>query len=170
MKPVTDLAVLEQLTTKPSAAKAAASPSGYNERQISGANQVYDSTLSYAEAITGLSKQQLSIMTPSQIEKAVKERGKRVFQGPVMGGIPLISKISNADILPYSMAAAQGQALINNPTGQVTGPDIQQALSTQPNMEQPLGVQARLIRQNLEQALKAKGPTAPAGWSIKKVK
>lgn len=170
MKPVTDITILEQLTTKPSAAKAAASPSGYNERQISGANQVYNNTLNYVEALTGLNKAQLSLMTPAQIEKQVKERGKRVFQGPVMGGIPLVSGLVNRDLEPYAMGAATGQALINNPTGPVTKPDVEQALVQQPNWQQPLPTQARLVRQNLEQALKAQEPTAPAGWSIKKVK
>lgn len=171
MKPVTDITTLEQLTTKPSAAKAAASPSGYNQRQISGANQVYTNTLNYVEALTGLNKAQLALMTPAQIEKQVKERGKRVFQGPVMGDIPLVSGLVNRDLEPYAMGAATGQALINNPTGPVTKPDVEQALVQQPNWRQPLPTQARLIRQILDQeALKVKEPTAPAGWSIKKVK
>jgi hypothetical protein len=171
MKPVTDITVLEQLTTKPAASKTAASPTGYNERQRAGAGLIYENTLNYAEAVTGLSKAQLALMTPAQIERAVKERGKRTFQGAVMGNIPLVSKIANADIRPYSMGAAQGQAAINNPTGQITGPDLDAALVMQPNIGQPIDTQARLIRQNLESALKGQPQnTAPAGWSIKKVK
>lgn len=171
MKPVTDITTLEQLTTKPSAAKAAASPSGYNARQASGARQVYSNTLNYAEAITGLSKAQLALMTPAQVEKEVIARGKRVFQGAVMGDIPLISNLVNRDLEPYAMGAASGQALINNPSQGVTGPDVMQALVQQPNWRQPLPTQARLIRQNLETALQGQPQnTAPAGWSIKKVK
>jgi hypothetical protein len=160
-----------QTSAKPASAKTAASPTGYNDRQRVGVQLIYDNTLNYAEAITGLSKAQLALMTPAQIEKAVKERGKRTFQGAVMGNIPLVSKIANADIRPYSMGAAQGQAAINNPTGQVTEPDINAAMAMQPNIGQPIDTQARLIRQNLETALKGQPQnTAPAGWSIKKVK
>lgn len=160
-----------QTSAKPVAPKAAAAMSDYNERQRSGAKQVYDNTLNYAEAITGLSKSQLALMTPEQVEKQVMSRGKRAFQGPTLGAIPLISRIANADIRPYSMGAASGQAAINNPTGPITGPDVSQALIMQPSMDQPLDTQARLIRQNLESALKGQPQnTAPAGWSIKKVK
>lgn len=172
MKPVTDITILEQLVTKPSATKAVGAAMG-NERQQSGSKKVNTQLINYTAALTGLNPEQIKLMTPAQVEQAVLQRGKRVFQGPVMGNIPLISNIANADLRPYVMGASAGQANVDNPAGLITDKDILTVgMLQQPNPGYPLVTQAKLIRTNLEQA-KDYAPNAqqaPAGWSIKKVK
>ena len=176
MKPVTDVELLAQLTAKPTAkpAKPAApAVAGMgNERQQGGAKRTVSSLVNYTATLTGLSPEQIKLMTPEQVEQAVLQRGKRVFQGKVMGNIPIISNIANADLQPYVMGAAAGQSLQDNPTGTIQLADVTTiGKLQQPSPDLPLDAQARLIRQNLEQAYgnmpdRAEKP----GWSIKKVK
>lgn len=172
MKPVTDPTLLAELTAKPASAKAAASTALSNPRQQLGAKRVQSSLINYTATLTGLSPAQIRLMTPAQVEQAVLQRGKRVFQGPVMGNIPIVSNIANADLTPYIMGSAAGQSLQDNPTGTIQLADVTTiGRLQQPSPEVPLEAQARLIRANLEQAYEnAPAKTAPAGWSIKKVK
>jgi hypothetical protein len=172
MKPVTDPALLAELTTKPVAPKAAATAGLGNDRQQGGAKRTASSLVNYTATLTGLSPEQVKLMTPEQVEQAVLQRGKRVFQGKVMGNIPFISNIANADLQPYVMGAAAGQSLQDNPTGTIQLADVTTiGKLQQPSPELPLEAQARLIRQNLEQAYgNMPDRTAKPGWSIKKVK
>lgn len=160
-----------QTSAKPVAPKAAGVPTG-NERQQGGAMRTVSSLVNYTATLTGLTPEQIRLMTPAQVEQAVLQRGKRVFQGPVMGNIPIISGIANADLQPYVMGAAAGQSLQDNPTGTIQLADVTTiGRLQQPSPDLPLEAQARLIRQNLTQAYGNMPPTdKKPGWSIKKVK
>lgn len=151
--------------------KAAAQTGTANPRQQGGAKRVQSSLVNYTATLTGLSPEQIKLMTPAQVEAVVLQRGKRVFQGPMMGNIPFISDIANADLRPYVMGAAAGQSLQDNPTGTIQLADVTTiGKLQQPSPELPLEAQARLIRQNLEQAYEnMPGRSANAGWSIEKV-
>jgi hypothetical protein len=161
-----------QTSAKPSATKVAGGPMG-NEKQQAGAKKVTLQLINYAAALTGLTPEQIKLMTPAQVEQAVLQRGKRVFQGPVMGNIPIVSNIANADLTPYVMGASAGQAGVDNPVGIITDKDVTTiGMLQQPNPAYPLATQAKLIRTNLEQSKDYAPRTQqpPAGWSIKKVK
>lgn len=135
--------------------------SGYNPRQQVGANAILTNSYNYVEKLTGIPAAKLRTLTPAQIEQEVIKKGRRVFQGPLLGDLPLF----NRDLEAYAMGMAQGQASINNPTGQITGPDLDAALRQQPNPRQNVETQARLIRQNIETALGGGKP-----WPAKRIK
>lgn len=133
-------------------------PRGFNERQKSGANVMRDAALNYAANLTGLPKQQLEGMTPAQIEAAMKERGGRVTQGAVartIRGIPFIGEgvlaSINPDLAAASTAGGAGLAMIQNPTGPITKPDVDIGMLQFPNPIYPVEVQAQMLRGLLEQ-------------------
>jgi hypothetical protein len=133
-------------------------PRGFNERQKSGANVMRDAALNYAANLTGLPKQQLAMMTPAEIEAAMKERGGRVTQGGVartIRGIPFIGEgvlaTINPDLAAASTAGGAGLAMIQNPTGPITKPDVDIGMLQFPNPIYPVAVQAQMLRGLLEQ-------------------
>lgn len=133
-------------------------PRGFNERQKSGANVMRDAALNYAANLTKLPKQQLAMMTPAQIEAVMKERGGRVTQGGfarTIRGIPFIGEgvlaAANPDLAAASTAGGAGLAMIQNPTGPITKPDVDIGMLQFPNPIYPIEVQAQMLRGLLEQ-------------------
>jgi hypothetical protein len=133
-------------------------PRGFNERQKSGANVMRDAALNYAANLTKLPKEQLAGMTPAQIEAAMKERGGRFTQGGVartIRGIPFIGEgvlaTANPDLAAASTAGGAGLAMIQNPTGPITKPDVDIGMLQFPNPIYPIEVQAQMLRGLLEQ-------------------
>jgi len=145
----------------PKAADAAAGggevAGGFNDRQRGGAQQVANSAIQYAAALTGASPTELASMSPEEVEALVVERGGRLFQGPVMGELPYLSNRVNADLNPYAESMAASQALVNNPSGPVTKPDVDTAAKTVPNPGQKIEIQAKLIADALRQGQRASG-------------
>ena len=145
----------------PKAADAAAGggevAGGFNDRQRGGAQQVANSAIQYAAALTGASPTELATMSPEEVEALVVERGGRLFQGPVMGELPYLSNRVNADLNPYAESMAASQALVNNPSGPVTKPDVDTAAKTVPNPGQKIEIQAKLIADALRQGQRASG-------------
>lgn len=131
--------------------------SGFNARQAGGAKQAAQAALNYAAALTGKSPTELAQMLPEEIEALIVEDGGRLFQGPVMGEVPYLSDRVNSDLFPFAESMAASQALVNNPAGPVTKPDVDTARVTVPNPKQPREVQAKLLRNLLEQGMKANG-------------
>jgi hypothetical protein len=133
-------------------------PRGFNERQRSGANVMRDSALNYAANLTGVSKQVLATMTPAQIEQEMVQKGRRVTQGATaraIRGIPFVGEgvlsSINPDLSAASTAGGAGIAMIQNPTGPITGPDVQIGQLQFPNPIYPVEVQAQMLRSLLEQ-------------------
>lgn len=161
----TALGVKAPTAPKASAAASAAAGGGFNARQAGGARQAATAAVNYAAALTGLLPTQLSTMSPEEVEKAVIEQGGRLFQGPVLGEVPFISSRINSDLTPFAESMAASQALVNNPAGPVTKPDVDTARVTVPNPRQPIEVQAKQIRNLLEQAQQASAK-APAAAGV----
>lgn len=137
-------------------------PGGFNDRQRGGAAQAAQAALNYAAALTGKSPTELAARSPEEVEKLIASDGNRLFQGPVMGEVPFLSDRVNSDLFPFAESMAAAQALVNNPAGPVTKPDVDTARVTVPNPRQPREVQAKLIRNLLEQAKKASGVPSAA--------
>jgi hypothetical protein len=101
-------------------------------------------------------------MTPVEVEKAIIQRGGRVLQGGtarVISSLPVVGDFassiiaaSNADLLGPAAQGAAGIANVQNPTGQITGPDLTAAGTQFPNAMLPIETQAQMIRSLLEQA------------------
>jgi hypothetical protein len=134
-------------------------PRGFNDRQRSGANVLQDAAINYAANLTGLDRATLSTMTPAQIEQAMIERGGRVTQGAVargVRGIPFVGEgilgSINADLMAAATAGGSGIAMIQNPTGPITTPDVEIGKLQFPSPIYPLEVQAQMLRSVLEQA------------------
>ena len=134
-------------------------PRGFNDRQRSGANVLRDAAINYAANLTGLDRATLSNMTPAQIERAMVERGGRVTQGAIargIRGIPFVGEgilgSINADLMAAATAGGSGIAMIQNPTGPITTPDVEIGKLQFPSPIYPLEVQAQMLRGVLEQA------------------
>ena len=133
---------------------------GMNERQRSGANIVRDAALQYAANITGLTLQEISKKSPVEIENLIKEKGGRVLQGGrarMMTNLPLVGDFArgivesaNADLIGPSTSGGAGVAMTQNPTGPITGPDVEIGIRQFPNPMLPVDVQAQMIRSLLE--------------------
>lgn len=133
---------------------------GMNERQRSGANIVRNAALQYAANITGLSLQEISKKSPVEIENLIKEKGGRVLQGGrarMMTNLPLVGDFArgivesaNADLIGPSTSGGAGVAMTQNPTGPITGPDVEIGIRQFPNPMLPVDVQAQMIRSLLE--------------------
>jgi hypothetical protein len=133
---------------------------GMNERQRSGADMTRNAALQYAANITGLSIAEISKKTPVEIEELIKQKGGRVLQGgtarmltnlPVVGDFARgIVESANADLIGPSTAGGAGIAMTQNPTGQITGPDVDIGIRQFPNPMLPVDVQAQMIRSILE--------------------
>jgi hypothetical protein len=133
---------------------------GMNERQRSGADMTRNAALQYAANITGLSIAEISKKTPVEIEELIKQKGGRVLQGgtarmltnlPVVGDFARgIVESANADLIGPSTAGGAGIAMTQNPTGPITGPDVDIGIRQFPNPMLPVDVQAQMIRSILE--------------------
>lgn len=133
---------------------------GMNERQRSGASIVRDAALQYAANITGMSLEEVKRMTPVQIEDAIKRKGGRVLQGGrarMLTNLPLVGDFArgvvesaNADLIGPSTSGGAGVAMTQNPTGPITGPDVEIGIRQFPNPMLPVDVQAQMIRSLLE--------------------
>lgn len=133
---------------------------GMNERQRSGAQIVRDAAFQYAANITGMSLEEVKRMTPVQIEDAIKRKGGRVLQGGtarMLTNLPLVGDFArgvvesaNADLIGPSTSGGAGVAMTQNPTGPITGPDVDIGIRQFPNPMLPVDVQAQMIRSLLE--------------------
>jgi hypothetical protein len=133
-----------------------------NARQRTGVSLTQDAAVNYAVNITGLPRAEIQKMTPVEVEKAIIQRGGRVLQGGtarVISSLPVVGDFassiiaaSNADLLGPAAQGAAGIANVQNPTGQITGPDLTAAGTQFPNAMLPIETQAQMIRSLLEQA------------------
>lgn len=123
-----------------------------NGRSRSGQAILLDATYSQAAQLTGFTRAQLEQLPPEKVAELVRAKGRRTMQGPVLGNIPFLSAVANADVAPYASLGGAGQAMVLNETGTITKPDQDTAEKSQPNYVQPIEVQADLIQRNLEQA------------------
>ncbi len=133
-----------------------------NARQRTGVSLTQDAAVNYAVNITGLPRAEIQKMTPAEVEKAIIQRGGRVLQGGtarVISSLPVVGDFassiiaaSNADLLGPAAQGAAGIANVQNPTGQITGPDLTAAGTQFPNAMLPIETQAQMIRSLLEQA------------------
>lgn len=86
---------------------------------------------------------------PQAVAELMRQKGGRLLQGRILGSIPLISEWANQDVAPYGEGAARGQAMINDPAGPITNPDVEGARAMVPSFRQPIGVQANLVESML---------------------
>lgn len=133
-----------------------------NARQQSGVNMTRDAAYTYASNLTGVSVEKLKTMTPVEIEQLISTRGGRVLQGgtarmisnlPIVGDLgKSIVESSNADLIGPSTTGGAGIAMVQNPTGPITGTDVEVGVRQFPNPMLPAPVQGQMIRSILEQA------------------
>jgi hypothetical protein len=133
-----------------------------NERMRTGQVMSRDAALQNAANITGLPVADLKKQTPVEIEALMVKRGGRVLQGglarmlagaPGIGGIAkTVIDAANADLMAPATSGGAGIALTQNPTGPITGPDVDVGRMQFPNALYPIDVQAQMIRSILEQA------------------
>lgn len=134
---------------------------GMNDRQRSGLNITREAAYQYAANITGMPLAEIRKKTPAEIEQLVSQRGGRLLQGgtartlsslPVVGNFARgIIEANNADLLAPAAQGGSGIAMFQNPTGQITGPDVEIGMRQFPNPMYPAPVQGQMIRSILEQ-------------------
>lgn len=132
-----------------------------NARQQSGISMTRDAALQYAANLVGESVESIRNKTPQQIESLMKQKGGRVLQGATartLSGLPVIGdfaktvvEASNADLIGASTSGGAGIAMLQNPTGPITGTDVEVGIRQFPNPMLPVDVQAQMIRRILEQ-------------------
>lgn len=133
-----------------------------NARQQSGVNMTRDAAYTYASNLTGVSVEKLKTMTPVEIERLISTRGGRVLQGGtarMISSLPIVGDLgrsivesSNADLIGPSTTGGAGIAMVQNPTGPITGTDVEVGVRQFPNPMLPAPVQGQMIRSILEQA------------------
>lgn len=133
-----------------------------NARQQSGVNMTRDAAYTYTSNLTGVSVEKLKTMTPVEIERLISTRGGRVLQGGtarMISSLPIVGDLgrsivesSNADLIGPSTTGGAGIAMLQNPTGPITGPDVDIGIRQFPNPMLPAPVQGQMIRSILEQA------------------
>lgn len=131
-----------------------------NERQRSGMNISRDAAIQYASNATGIPKEELDKKSPAEIENLMKTRGGRFLQGGTartLAGLPVVGDFArtiidaaNADLIGPSTQGGAGIAMVQNPTGPITGPDVDIGIRQFPNPLLPVEVQAQMIRSILE--------------------
>jgi hypothetical protein len=134
---------------------------GMNDRQRSGLNITREAAYQYAANITGMALSEIRKKTPAEIEQLVSKRGGRLLQGgtartlsslPVVGNFARgIIEANNADLLAPAAQGGSGIAMFQNPTGPITGPDVEIGMRQFPNPMYPAPVQGQMIRSILEQ-------------------
>ncbi|WP_396190015.1 hypothetical protein [Flavobacterium sp.] len=146
----------KQVTGVDAGAGGASNPVG-NERQQTGAALALTSVFDYTSELTGTPVEELRTMTDDQIRQLILTKGKRTFQGPILGNLPFLAGAANADLLPYSAGAGAGTAMMNNPVGPIVEPDQKVGERMSPNPAQPLTTQANLIIARLRAARGERG-------------
>jgi len=142
-----------------------------NGRQMAGAAMQREAILNQVSTQTGESRAKLEqllatgdpaqgLTGPQAVAALLKRKGGRFFQGRLLGNIPLISEWANQDVAPYSEGAARGQAMINDPSGPITNPDVEGARAMVPSFRQPVAVQANLVESMLRGSSEAPGAGA----------
>jgi hypothetical protein len=131
-----------------------------NARQQSGVNMTQDAAYTYAANITGVGVEELKKKTPAEIETLIRNKGGRFLQGGVartVSGLPVIGdfaktivEASNADLMGPATTGGSGIAMLQNPTGPITGTDVEVGIRQFPNPMLPVNVQAQMIRSILE--------------------
>jgi hypothetical protein len=113
-----------------------------------------DDAYAYAAAATGKTQDELRQMTPEQVAALVRQ-GSRWSSGPVMGRIPGINPLANADLSAYANSASGKMARMNNPTGPVSNADFEIAAKSVWGPDKTDDVNAQLILNALkrEQAM-----------------
>ena len=140
-----------------------------NGRQMAGAAMQREAILNQVSTQTGVSRAQVEqllatgdpargLTGPQAVAELLKKKGGRFFQGRVFGSIPILSEWANQDVAPYSEGAARGQAMINDPAGPITNPDVEGARAMVPSFRQPVAVQANLVESMLRGASGAATP------------
>lgn len=121
-----------------------------------------DDAYAYAAAATGRTQDELRQMTPEQVAALVAQ-GSRWSSGPVVGRIPGMNPLANADLSAYANSASGKMARMNNPTGPVSNADFEIAAKSVWGPDKPDAVNAQLILNALqrEQAMQAGGASAP---------
>lgn len=143
-----------------------------NGRQMAGAAMQREAILNQVSTQTGVPRAQVEqllatgdpaqgLTGPQAVAELLKKKGSRLFQGRLLGNIPLISEWANQDVAPYSEGAARGQAMINDPAGPITNPDVEGARAMVPSFRQPVAVQANLVESMLRGASGGSGAAAP---------
>ena len=131
-----------------------------NARQQSGVNMTQDAAYTYASNLTGVGVEELKKKTPAEIETLIRNRGGRFLQGGVartVSGLPVIGdfaktivEASNADLMGPATTGGSGIAMLQNPTGPITGTDVEVGIRQFPNPMLPVNVQAQMIRSIIE--------------------
>ena len=131
-----------------------------NERQQSGSQMTRSAAQQYAANITGESLESIQRMSPKEIEALMLRKGGRVMQGGtarMLSGLPLVGdfaktivETSNADLMAPANQGGAGIALQQNPTGAITGADVDAGRAQFPSALYPIDVQAQMIRSILE--------------------
>lgn len=121
-----------------------------------------DDAYAYAAAATGRTQDELRQMTPEQVAALVAQ-GSRWSSGPVVGRIPGMNPLANADLSAYANSASGKMARMNNPTGPVSNADFEIAAKSVWGPDKPDAVNAQLILNALqrEQAMQAGSAAAP---------
>lgn len=132
-----------------------------NARQQSGVNMTRDAAYTYASNLTGISKDVLQTKTPAEIEQLITQKGGRVLQGATartLAGLPIVGDLGrtivesmNADLIGPSTTGGAGIAMVQNPTGPISGSDVTTGILQFPNAMLPVEVQGQMIRSILEQ-------------------
>lgn len=132
-----------------------------NARQQSGVSMTRDAALQYAANLIGESVESIRTKTPQEIERLMNQKGGRVLQGGTartLSGLPIVGdfartvvEASNADLIGPSTSGGAGIAMLQNPTGPITGTDVEVGIRQFPNPMLPVDVQAQMIRRILEQ-------------------
>lgn len=140
-----------------------------NGRQMAGAAMQREAILNQVSTQTGAPRSEVErllasgdpargLTGPQAVADLLKRKGNRLFQGRLLGNIPLLSEWANQDVAPYSEGAARGQAMINDPAGPITNPDVEGARAMVPSFRQPVAVQANLVESMLRGASGAAAP------------
>jgi hypothetical protein len=155
-----------KILAKPAKAEEGAD-GGMNPRQKAGTDLRAEAFANYASQLTGTPVAELRGMSREDLQAHIIKNGKRTVQGGIarmISGIPFVGdgivKLANPDLQPYANQAASGQAMVNNPSGPITGADQNAAQTQMPSAEMPLEVQAEMLARGIATANAA---SAPAG-------
>lgn len=134
-------------------------------KQAFAGKQLAEDAYDFAAAYLGKTPEAIRQMSADEIRKQIKDGG-RLTAGPVVGRIPGMSALANADLDAYTSSAAGRQARINNPTGPVTDADFKAAERSVFSSSKPSGVNADLVYRALMrgagQQQNAAGQSRPA--------
>lgn len=113
-------------------------------KQAFAGKQMAEDAYDFAAAFLGKTPEQIREMSADDIRTAIKDGG-RFTAGPVLGRLPGMSAVANADLDAYTSSAAGRQARINNPSGPVTDADFKAAERSVFSSTKPASVNADLV-------------------------